>query len=210
MNSKLLTAVLVIAVIIASFWLGTMWDNKAQGGVQAGKTAAVSKAGADPAKGPQDAKVKIVEYSDFQCPFCGRVVQTIRQIEEEYGDKVQITFRNFPLSFHQFAQKAAEAGECANLQGRFWEMHDMMFAHQNALRTEDLKSYAKQLGLDQEKFDSCLDNGEMKAEVERDFQDGTAAGVRGTPAFIINGEHISGALPFERFKEVIDKKLAEP
>ncbi len=206
LNSKLLTAVLVAVVVIASFWLGTVWDNKAP----AGKTSTgVSKAGEDPTIGPNDAKVKIMEYSDFQCPYCSRVVPTLKQVEEEYGDKVQVTFRNYPLSFHQYAQKAAEAGECANAQGKFWEMHDMMFSKQNALRTEDLKSYAGQLGLDQAKFDSCLDNGDMAAEVTKDFDAGTSAGVQGTPAFFINGEFVSGAQPFEKFKEVIDKKLAE-
>ncbi|MEM4240381.1 MAG: DsbA family protein [Candidatus Woesearchaeota archaeon] len=207
LKSKILTAVLVVAVILASFWLGTVWQGP---GATGGKpVSGVSKAGADPVIGPDDAKVKMIVYSDFQCPYCSRVVPTVHQIAEAYGDKIQITFRNFPLSFHQFAQKAAEAGECANVQGKFWEMHDMMFSKQNALRIEDLKSYAGQLGLDQAKFDACLDNGEMKAEVDRDFQDGTASGIQGTPGFIINGEHISGAQPLDKFKEVIDKKLAE-
>jgi protein-disulfide isomerase len=205
LNSKLLTAVLVIAVIVASFWLGSVWDNKASGI----KPAGVSKAGEDPSIGAKDAKVEMVIYSDFQCPYCSRVVPTIKQIEEEYKDSVRIVFRNFPLSFHDMAQKAAEAGECANVQGKFWEMHDMIYSNQNALRVADLKSYAQKLGLDQAEFDSCLDNSDMKAEVERDFQSGASAGVQGTPAFIINGEHISGALPFEKFKEIIDKKLAE-
>lgn len=205
LNSKLLTAVLVAVVVIASFWLGTVWDNKAPGA----KPVGVSKAGADPSIGPDDAKVKITTYSDFQCPYCSRVVPTLKQIEEEYGDKVQITFRNYPLSFHQYAQKAAEAGECANVQGKFWEMHDMMFSKQNALRIEDLKSYAGQLGLDQAEFDSCLDNGEMAAEVTKDFNAGTSAGVQGTPAFFVNSEFVSGAQPFDKFKEIIDKQLAE-
>ncbi|MEM4246852.1 MAG: DsbA family protein [Candidatus Woesearchaeota archaeon] len=207
MNSKILTAVLVVAVILASFWLGTVWQGP--GAPAKGSVASTSKAGEDPSIGPKDAKVEMIIYSDFQCPFCSRVVPTIKKIEEEYGDKIRIVFRNFPLSFHANAQKAAEAGECANAQGNFWEMHDMMFAHQNALRIEDLKSYAGQLGLDQKKFDACLDNGEMKAEVERDFQDGTNSGIQGTPGFIINGERVAGALPFENFKEIIDKKLAE-
>ncbi len=206
MNSKVLTAVLVVAVILASFWLGTVYDGT---GPAVKKSTITSKAGEDPSAGSADAKVKMVIFSDFQCPFCSRVVPTVKQIEEAYGDQVQITFRNFPLSFHQFAQKAAEAGECANVQGKFWEMHDKMFENQNALTVEHLKSYAGQLGLDQAKFDACLDNGDMTAEVNRDFQDGTGLGVQGTPAFIINGELVSGALPFDQFKAVIDKKLAE-
>jgi protein-disulfide isomerase len=206
MQSKALTAVLVVAVILASFWLGTVWDGNAPSG---NKVTGTSKAGADPSTGPDGAKVKIIEYSDFQCPYCSRAAQTMKQVVEIYGEQVQLTFRNFPLSFHQYAQKAAEASECANLQGKFWEMHDKMFANQNALTDAHLKAYAVELGMDADKFNSCLDSGEMKAEVERDFQDGTALGVQGTPGFIINGEHISGALPLAQFQEIIDKKLAE-
>lgn len=207
MNSKILTAVLVVAVILASFWLGTIWQGPS---AQTQKSiTSTSKSGEDPSIGLKNAKVTMTIYSDFQCPFCGRVVPTIKKIEEEYGDKIRIVFKNFPLSFHQYAQKAAEASECANAQGKFWEYHDYLFTHQNALRIEDLKMYAKELGLNTEKFNECLDSGTMKAEVERDFQDGTASGIQGTPGFIINGEHVAGALPFEKFKEIIEKKLAE-
>lgn len=206
LKSKLLTAVLVIAVILASFWLGTVWQGPASS--SGAKATGVSVAGADPFLGGKEAKLTITVYSDFQCPFCSRVVPTVHQIAEAYGEQVKIVFRNYPLSFHQFAQKAAEASECANVQGKFWEMHDSLFAHNTALTNDNLKMYAGQIGLDQEKFDSCLDNGDMKAEVQKDFEAGVAAGVQGTPAFIINGELISGALPFEDFKTVIDKQLA--
>jgi protein-disulfide isomerase len=207
LNSKVLTAVLVVVVILASFWLGTVWQGP---GAATGKPAAgVSVAGEEPFLGGKGAKLTILEYSDFQCPFCSRVVPTVQQIADTYGDQVKIVFRNFPLSFHQFAQKAAEASECANSQGKFWEMHDKMFANQNALTIENLKSYAGQIGLDQAKFDACLDNGDMKSVVDKEFQEGTASGVQGTPAFLIGGELMSGALPFDQFKTVIDKKLAE-
>ncbi len=207
MNSKILTAVLVVAVIIASFWLGTVWQGPA---APSGKPAAgVSVAGSEPFLGGEDAKLTILEYSDFQCPYCSKVVPTVHQIAEAYGDTVKIVFRNFPLSFHQFAQKAAEASECANVQGKFWEMHDKLFANNGALTVPDLKLYAGQLGLDQAKFDACLDNGDMAAEVTKDFEAGTSSGVQGTPAFIIGGEQISGAQPFDAFKAIIDKKLAE-
>ncbi len=205
MNSKVLTAVLVVAVILASFWLGTVWDGQSPSGA---KPSGTSKAGVDPSIGAESAEVEVVVYSDFQCPFCSRAAPTTHQIAEAYPDKVKVTFRNFPLSFHANAQKAAEAGECANLQGKFWEMHDIMFANQNNLQADSLKSYAQQIGLDTAEFNECLDSGSMKAEVERDFQDGTKAGVQGTPAFIIEGELISGAQPLEKFKEVIDRKLS--
>ena len=205
-NSKVLTAVLVVAVIIASFWLGTVWPEQVS---PSGKPAAgVSVAGAEPFLGGKDAKLTILTYSDFQCPYCSRVVPTIHEIATAYGDQVKIVFRNFPLSFHQFAQKAAEASECANVQGKFWEMHDIMFKNQGALTVDNLKAYAGQVGLDQAKFDACLDNGDMKAEVTKDFEAGTSSGVQGTPAFFIGDELVSGALPFDQFKAIIDKKLA--
>lgn len=206
LKSKLLTAVLVIAVILASFWLGTVWQGPASS--SGAKATGVSVAGADPFLGGKEAKLTITVYSDFQCPFCSRVVPTVHQIADTYGDQIKLVFKNYPLSFHQFAQKAAEASECANVQGKFWEMHDIMFANQGALTDSHLKSYAGQIGLDQAKFDSCLDNGDMKAEVQKDFEAGVAAGVQGTPAVIIGTELISGALPFENFKTIIDKQLA--
>ncbi len=205
MHSKLLTAILVIAVILASFWLGTVWDGTTPSGV---KPAGTSKAGTDPSIGPENAQVTIFEYSDFQCPYCSRVGPSLDKIKTEYKDTVKIVFKNYPLSFHAQAQKAAEAGECANLQGKFWEMHDKMFANQNALGIDALKRYASEIGLNTDKFNECLDSGSMASEVERDFQEGVTAGVQGTPAFIIEGEIVSGAQPFEKFKEVIDRKLS--
>jgi protein-disulfide isomerase len=161
----------------------------------------------DPSLGPDDAAVTIIEFSDFQCPFCARVVPTIKQIEEEFGDSVRIVFRDFPLSFHQQAQKAAEAAECADDQGKFWEMHDKLFENQNALGIDSLKQYANELGLDGGEFDSCLDSGKHAEEVRKDFADGQQAGVTGTPAFFINGKLVSGAQPFSVFKQAIEQEL---
>jgi protein-disulfide isomerase len=170
----------------------------------------------NPAKGPADAKVTIVEFSDFQCPYCGRfVAETLPQILANYGDKIRFVFMNLPLtSIHENAEKAAEAGECANEQGAFWQFHDIMFGHQDALTVDDLKGYAAQLGLDTAKFNDCLDSGKMVDAVQADLQAGqtaaTDAGLTrfGTPAFFINGINLSGAQPYEVFKAAIDAALA--
>ncbi|HEX6903153.1 MAG TPA: thioredoxin domain-containing protein [Thermoanaerobaculia bacterium] len=160
-----------------------------------------------PAKGPANAPVTIVEFSDFQCPFCSRVNPTLAQVREKYGDKVRIVFRQYPLPFHQQAQKAAEASLCANEQGKFWEMHDAMFANQSALQVDQLKAQASQLGLNADQFNSCLDSGKHAATVQADMKEGSAAGVNGTPAMFINGRFISGAVPFEQVAQVIDDEL---
>lgn len=167
----------------------------------------------DPQKGPSDAKVTIIEFSDFQCPYCKKAEPTLKQIFDEYGSNVRLVFRDFPLSFHQYAQKASEASECAYEQGKYWEYHDVLYEKQDALDVASLKQYAKDLGLDSAKFDSCLDSGKYASEVQKDFQDGQAAGVSGTPSFFIldeNGnvvENIVGAQPFSAFKTVIDPLL---
>ncbi len=160
-----------------------------------------------PARGPAGAKVTIVEFSDFQCPFCGREAPVIEKLMKEYDGKVKLVFRQFPLDFHPFAEKAAEAGMCAADQDKFWLLHDKMFSNQAKLAVEDLKSYAKELGLDSTKFEKCLDSGEKKAAVAADQKAGSEAGVNGTPAFFINGVFINGAQPYEQLKETVDREL---
>lgn len=163
----------------------------------------------DPVLGNPDALVTIVEYSDFECPYCSRAYWTMRLIEEDYSeDQVKIIFKNYPLSFHANAQKAAEASECAFDQDMFWEYHNTLFENQEALTVEDLKQYAVDLGLDTETFNTCLDSGEKESEVEKDFNDGLAEGVTGTPAFFINGQSLVGAQPYESFATIIDAELA--
>ena len=164
----------------------------------------------DPSIGDPDAPVKIVEFSDFQCPFCKRFVdQTKDLIFQEYGDAIYFEYRDFPLnSIHPSAQKAAEAAECAAEQGMFWEMHDTIFNNQSAIGVDSLKGYAADLGLDTAQFDSCLDTGKYAAEVQADLDDGQNAGVTGTPAFFINGIKVVGAQPFSVFKQIIDAELA--
>jgi len=164
--------------------------------------------GGNPYWGPKNAKVTIIEFSDYQCPYCGRAEKTIKQIKEKYAGKIRLVFRDFPLSFHPNSQKAHEAAGCALEQGKFWPMHDKLFENQQALEVDKLYGYASELGLDAEKFKACLDSGSRSAEITGDQKAGAAAGVSGTPAFFINGRFVSGAQPFDTFAEIIDEELA--
>jgi len=167
----------------------------------------------NPSKGdPRTAPVVIVGFSEFQCPFCARVLPTLDKIQETYGDQVAIVFRHYPLPMHKESYKAAEAGQCANDQGRFWEMHDLLFQKfqnqgRGALQVKQLKGYAAQIGLNQTTFDHCLDSGEHAATVEADTKAGKAAGVSGVPTFFVNGQSLKGAQPFHNFANVIDAAL---
>lgn len=167
----------------------------------------VEVAAEGPSRGPKTAKVTIVEFSDFQCPFCSRGRKVVDEVVAHYGDKVRVVFRDFPLDFHDKAQKAAEASHCAEDQGKFWPMHDWMFDNQDKLDTDGLKTAARQIGLDSALFEKCLSSGQHSAEVQRHQHDGQKVGVRGTPAFFINGVMLSGAQPFEKFKTEIDRAL---
>ena len=161
-----------------------------------------------PAKGGKNgAKVTIVEWSDFQCPFCSRVVPTLKQIEDTYGDNVKVVFRHQPLPFHNNAKIAAEASMAANEQGKFWPMHDKLFANAQALDRASLERYAQELGLDVGKFKSALDSGKFTKRVEEDSAAGMAVGANGTPTFFINGREFVGAQPFDAFKNIIDEEI---
>jgi protein-disulfide isomerase len=161
-----------------------------------------------PSKGPENAQVTIVEFSDFQCPFCGRAATTLDEVMKGYEGKVRLVFRHFPLNFHPEAPKAAEASLCAADQGKFWEYHDKLFQNQRALQVPQLKEYATQVGLDAGKFNTCLDSGGKAATVQKDMKDGEQLGVTGTPGFFVNGRFLNGALPAEEFKKIIDEELA--
>jgi protein-disulfide isomerase len=161
-----------------------------------------------PLKGPASAPVKIIAFSDFQCPFCSRVVPTMRQIEETYPGKVAVAFKQFPLPFHDKADLAAQAALAAHEQGKFWEMHDKLFANQGKLDRESLEGYAKELGLDVQRFNAALDSGKFKEQIAKDKEQGSKAGVSGTPSFVVNGKLVVGAQPFEEFKRAIDEALS--
>ena len=160
-----------------------------------------------PERGPKNASVTIIEFSDYQCPFCQKAEDVVDQVMKTYADKVRLVYRDYPLPFHPNARPASEAAACANAQGKFWEYHAKLF-HGDGLEPEKLKTYADQVGLDRKKFDDCLEKKPFKAEIDKDVKDGEKAGVNGTPAFFINGRMLSGAQPFEKFKEVIDDELA--
>jgi protein-disulfide isomerase len=162
----------------------------------------------DPSKGGKDAKVTVIEFTDYQCPFCSKVRPTVKQLIADYGDKVRYVLRDFPLEFHPAAKKAAEAAQCAGDQDKYWEYSELLWNNQKSLETPDLKRYAGELKLDQKKFDVCLDDGKYAAEVDKDQADGAKAGVNGTPTFFINGRVLSGALPLDQFKQIIDAELA--
>ena len=163
----------------------------------------------DPSSGPATAPVTIIEFSDYQCPFCARVVPTIVKLRQTYGDKVRVVFKDFPLPNHSNAPKAAEAAHCAGEQGKYWDMHDRLFANQQGLAVPSLKQTAAGLGLDAAKFDQCLDSGKYAASIAADMKEGELLGVQSTPTVYINGRAVLGAQPFEMFQSVIDEELAK-
>jgi protein-disulfide isomerase len=161
-----------------------------------------------PARGPSNASVEMIEFSDFQCPFCQRANPTVDQVLKTYGDRLKFVYRHYPLPNHPNARPAAEAAACAEAQGKFWEYHDRLFANSTKLTDADLKAHASALGLDMAKFNSCFDNHQQKPRVDQDIAAADAVGVSGTPAFFVNGRMIDGAQPFDVFKQVIDEELA--
>jgi len=166
---------------------------------------------AQPSKGPKDALVTIVEFSEFQCPFCARVLPSTKEIQDTYGDDVRIVWRNLPLSFHQNADPAAQLAMEAYAQGgsdKFWEVHDLLFANQKALGRADLENYAQQAGLDMDKVKKALDEKTHSKQIQEDTTLAAAIGARGTPNFFINGRNLRGAVPFAAFKTIIDQELA--
>jgi len=160
-----------------------------------------------PSKGPSGAPIELIEFSDFQCPFCQRANPTVEQVLKTYGDRIRFVYRHFPLSNHPNAKPAAEASQCAAEQGKFWEYHDKLFANPSRLADGDLKQSAAELGLDTAAFNKCVDTHKYAAHVASDLRAGEDAGVNGTPAFFVNGRMISGAQPFEAFKRLIDEEL---
>ena len=164
-----------------------------------------------PFRGPDNAPVTVVEFTDYECPFCARHFQvTYPGLLSEYEGTLKYVIRNFPLSsIHPQAQRAAEAAECAEEQGRFWEYHDLLFQRAPALAIENLTAYAAEVGLDTERFEDCLESGHKADVVAEDLEDGLSYGVTGTPSFFINGRRVVGALPMDGFESYINAALDE-
>jgi protein-disulfide isomerase len=162
--------------------------------------------GGRPEKGPKDAPVTMIVFSDYECPFCRRAEATVEQVLKTYEGKIRYVFRDYPLPFHQKARPAAVAANCAIPQGKYWEYNQKLFT--SDLGPDSYKKMAGDLGMDQKKFDECVAKNDQ-ASIEKDVADGGAVGVNGTPAFFINGRMLSGAQPFEAFKDVIDQEIAQ-
>jgi protein-disulfide isomerase len=172
-----------------------------------------TEVGFDPGRvrGNPKAKVMIVEFSDFQCPYCARVEATLKNVLAKHEGEVALAFRDMPIpQIHPFAQGAAEAARCAAEQGKFWEYHDLLIGDQNRLDKNGLLEKAKNLKLDEKQFDSCLTSEKYKTQIQQDSQEGMRAGVSGTPGFFINGIFLSGALPEATFEKTIQEQLAAP
>ena len=167
----------------------------------------VVSAANSPAKGSTSAPIEMIEFSDFQCPFCLRADPTVRQVLGTYGDRIRFVYRHNPLPNHPNARPAAEAAACAGEQGKFWPYHDRLFANPTKLSDADFKQAAVELGLNAPQFNACVDTHKLKAQVDADIKDGEEAGVNGTPAFFVNGRMISGAQPYDVFKKMIDEEL---
>lgn len=209
-KTLILGGVLILAFLAGVVWVGTKIPGNDKGSGQpqvAGARVEVSTSPDDPVRGNPQAPVTIVEFSDFQCPFCARVEPTLKQILKDYQDQVRLFYKDFPLPIHQNAQNAALAALCAKEQEKFWEYHDKLFENQEKLGVLDLKRYAQELGLATTQFNSCFESKKYQAQIDQDIKDGQAAGVQGTPAFFINGRLISGAQPFENFKAIIEEEL---
>ena len=217
----------VLTFVFAALWLFTMYSNGGIGGGGDGNPSAVPPTAqnpptsnikvtiddSDPVLGSADAEIKIVEFSDFQCPFCQRAadgaVADFKNSDYFKNGEVSLVFKHFPLnSIHPQAQKAAEASACAQDQGKFWEMHDIIFVNQRQLDVTSLKSYAGQIGLNQADFDSCLDGGDKAGKVNADLKQASEAGGRGTPYFVLINKDgdttaVSGAQPWVNFEAAI-------
>jgi protein-disulfide isomerase len=174
--------------------------------LSAEKQAEIAKNDA-PSFGPENAKVTIVEFSDFQCPFCSRGANAVTELKKKYAGKIRVVFRQFPLSFHDKAHVAAEAAMFAHSKGKFWEMHDKMFANQNALDRANLEKYAKEVGLNVDELKKALDDKAFAPKVDEDMKMGTGIGVQGTPSLYMNGKKVQNATDVESMSKMVDEAL---
>ena len=159
--------------------------------------------------GSDKAPVKLVEFADYECPYCQKVAADVKKLVADYGDKVEFSYKDFPLPMHSRAEKAAEAARCANKQSRFWEFHDEIY-HSKELDVDQLKAQARALKLDTDQFDKCLDSGEQASAVEKDRKEGERLGLSGTPSFFVNGHYLSGALDYAALRQIVEQQLAAP
>jgi len=157
-------------------------------------------------QGSPNAQVVLVEFADYQCPYCQKVHPDITKLKQEFGDKLSIAFKDFPLPMHPYAQKAAEAARCAGVQGKFWEYHDALF-NEKKLEVPQLKEQAAALHLDTAAFDKCLDSGEQAAVVAKDYAEGKKLGITGTPSFFVNGHYFSGAVNYTMLREMVHEQM---
>ena len=221
----------IIAIAAAAFIFGRYGSGPEKGGEEKAATAETSTVakksekskatkaaaadenvipvGTSHFKGSAEAPVTIVVFSEFQCPFCRRILPTMKEVEEKYGDRVRVAFKHNPLPFHKDAQLASEAALAAGAQGKFWEMHDKLFENQKAIKRPDLDKYAQEMGLDMTKFKAALDNHTFKKAIDADKALAAKVGARGTPNSFVNGIKVTGARQFDAFKEIIDKQLKE-
>jgi protein-disulfide isomerase len=160
-------------------------------------------------EGPDKAPVTLVEFADYECPYCQKVASDVKKLADDFLDKVAFTYKDFPLPMHARAEKAAEAARCAAKQNKFWEFHDELFRSKE-LDIDQLKAQARALKLNSEQFDKCLDSGEEAAAVDRDRKEGTRLGINGTPSFFINGHYMSGALDYAALRQIVEQQLAAP
>jgi protein-disulfide isomerase len=166
--------------------------------------------GSAPVTTTKDTKVTIIEFSDFQCPFCARGAEVVQELKKAYGSKVKIAFRHFPLPMHKEARPASEASMCVNEQStdKFWKFHDILFKNQQSLDNESLAKYAKEAGADVAKFKACFESKKYAKQVQEDMEYGEKIGVRSTPTFFVNGQIVNGAVPKEQFDELISEAMA--
>lgn len=159
-----------------------------------------------PRIGSENAPVQIIEFADYECPYCQKVNEDLARLRQQFGDQVSVVFKDFPLPMHPLAAKAAEGARCAGMQGKFWEFHDALFENKK-LQTSHLKEEARALNLDAARFDQCLENGEQAAVVKKDSQEGLRLGLQGTPSFFINGHFMSGAVGYMKLRETVMQEL---
>lgn len=199
--------ILVLAYGFGAYYLGR-YSVRSPGPPAEDNTIYQVAPGDSPAQGPLSAPVVIVEFSDFQCPFCAKAQDTVKDVLRKYPQKVRLVYKHYPLGFHAQAPAAAAAAIAAGEQGKFWEMHDLLFANTDKLDEANLRKYARQLGLNVSLFDSRVKTPEVKAIIDRDIAQAGRLNVTGTPTFFINGQKLVGARPLSEFQKRIDLALS--